>query len=337
MYEQYGGNANFRQTFFVSFYRESALGTLRCFTKVLVAGILHEGEKGISRFSVATFLYQSFESFLWELFVVSENFSHRIYLGMWRGLSLFPVDLFRLTIPKCFIGSSSVFQENSGSENFVWMREVDFTFSRRVFFVSQCRKILLGTLPRSRKFPVAKTFYGCEGGYQVFPWKKKFQSQYRKVLLGTLRGLRKFLVFEEINGQDGGYLKVLSKLWSHVTEKIFGNSSGFQRNSGSKKFLWMREGDIRFFGWFFCLTLPKTFFGFSSIFDKASGSENISWMLGGYHVLPSKISGLTLAKTLFGNSFGVSKSFCQRKVYMDERRGYHVFQSKTFESQYRRI
>ena len=65
IYEQDGGNANFRQTFFVSFYRESALGTLRCFTKVLVAVILHEWERGISRFSVANFLYQSFGNFFW--------------------------------------------------------------------------------------------------------------------------------------------------------------------------------------------------------------------------------------------------------------------------------
>ena len=137
------------------------------------------------------------------------------------------------------------------------MREGDFTFPRRDFFVSQCRKILLGTLPRPRKFPVAKTFYGCEGGYQVFPWKK-LSITVPESFIGNASWFEKVLVFEEIYGQDGGYLKVLSKLWSHVTEKIFGNSSGFQRNSGSKKFVWMREGDIRFCGWFFCLTLPKT-------------------------------------------------------------------------------
>ena len=119
--------------------------------------------------------------------------------------------------------------------------------------------------------------------------------------------------------KTGLYLKFLSKIWSHFTEKIFGNSSRFQRISGSEKFLWMREGDLRFFGWrFFCLTLPKTFFGFSSIFHKTSGSENISWMLGGYHVLPSKNSGLTLAKTLFGNSFGVSENFWYGKRKMEK-------------------
>ena len=71
-----------------------------------------------------------------------------------------------------FIGNASLFQENCGGEKLVWMREGDITFFRRVFFVSHYGKIFLGTLPRSRIFPVAKTFNGCEGGYHVFPWKK---------------------------------------------------------------------------------------------------------------------------------------------------------------------
>ena len=128
IYEEDGGNANFRQILFVSFYRESALGTIRCFTKLLVARILHKWEKGISRFSVANFLYQSFESFLWELFVVSEKFWKRKYLGMRRGYHVF----------------------------------------QSILFVSEYQKISLGALQCFRKIPVAKSLNGCEGGYHVF-------------------------------------------------------------------------------------------------------------------------------------------------------------------------
>ena len=180
MYEQIGGNASFRQTFCVSFYREIALGTLRCFTKVLLAGILLEWEKGISRFSVANFLYQSFESFLWELFVVSENFSQRKYLGMRRGLSRFPVGLFRLTIPKRFIGSSSVFQGNSGSEKFVWMWggisrfPVDFVSSHNT------ENFHWELFSVSRKLSHRKVCMDERRGYHVFQ-SKTFESQYRRI------------------------------------------------------------------------------------------------------------------------------------------------------------
>ena len=158
MYEQIGGNASFRQTFCVSFYREIALGTLRCFTKVLLAGILLEWEKGISRFSVANFLYQSFESFLWELFVVSENFSQRKYLGMRRGISRFPVD----------------FVSTHNTENFHW----------ELFSVS-------------RKLSHRKVCMDERRGYHVFP-SKFFKSQYQRNSLGKLRRFRNFLLWGEI-------------------------------------------------------------------------------------------------------------------------------------------
>ena len=197
---------------------------------------------------------------------------------------------------------------------------------------------------------------------------KKFQSQYRKVLLGTLRGLRKFLVFEEINGQNGGYLKFLSKFWSHITEKIFGNSSRFQRNSGSVKFLWMRVGDIRFFRgnalnhstgeilWellvvsknfsqreylgmrrgisgfpvdFFRLKKPTNFIGSSSVFQENPVAKILYGCEGGYHIFRSILFRLWNPQTFIGK-FSVYQEICRSEKFVWMREGDITFFRRNF-------
>ena len=276
-----GGNAKFCQTIFVSIYRESALGTLRCFTKYLVARILHGWSRGISRVSVAIFLYQSFEIFHRELFSASRKlWLRKVCMDEWRGFHIFPSSFFCLTIPKNFIGNTSSFQ----------------------------------------KFPVAKTFFGCEGGYHVFSWKnlsitvpesfignaswfekvsgiwrnkwtrrgvsqssvktlvscyrkdfwevfgvsKKFWQQkncmderrgyqvfrlifivspYRKLFLGTLRCFQNFLAAKSLFGWEKGISRFsVEKFWITVPENFIGKSSWFQTLSILGRNVWTIRG-----------------------------------------------------------------------------------------------
>ena len=164
---------------------------------------------GISRLPVDFFQSHNTEDFHWEVFGVSkEILAAKILFGWEKRLSRFSAKIFRLILPKNFIRNSSVFRKNSGSEEFVWMRKGDNTFSGRIVFVSHYRKLCLCFFRCFTKLLAAKMFPGCEGDITFF----------RRSFFGLI-----------------------------LAKTFIGNSSVFQRNCRSENFVWMREGDITFF------------------------------------------------------------------------------------------
>ena len=147
------------------------------------------------------------------------------------GYHVLPSQFFCITVSKFFIGESSVFQKISGSGKICMGRDWDITFSRRIFSVSQFQNFTLGTPRCFTKLLAAKILYGCEWGYQVFP--SNFSS----------------------------------------------------------------------------LILPKTFIGNSSLFQKTSGSENNLWTRGRYHVFPVEIFLSHISKKCHWELFAFSKVF----------------------------
>ena len=103
--------------FLVSHYRKLSLGTFRSFKNFRLAKFLHGRERGKSRFSVAFFLYHSFEKLHSEPIVISENFWHgKIFHECEGGNHVFPSSFPRFILPKTSFGNSSVFQKLSVSE-----------------------------------------------------------------------------------------------------------------------------------------------------------------------------------------------------------------------------
>ena len=103
--------------FLVSHYRKLSLGTFRSFKNFRLANFLHGRERGKSRFSVAFFLYHSFENLHLEPIVVSENFwQGKLVHECEGGYHVFPSSFPRFILPKTSFGNSSVFQKLSVSE-----------------------------------------------------------------------------------------------------------------------------------------------------------------------------------------------------------------------------
>ena len=87
----------------------------------------------------------------------------------------------------------------------------------------------------------------------------------------------------------------------------------------------MRRGLSRFPVNYFCLTIAKSFIGSSSMFPENSGSKKFVWMWGGISRFPVDFVSTHNTENFHWELFSVSKKRSQRKVCMDERRGYHVF------------
>ena len=101
------------------------------------------------------------------------------------GYHDFPSNLFILTVTKHFVKKpfcavfqkystgGKVFEKEGGGET--------INNSRRIFFVSKCRKVCLGNLLCFRIFPAPKIVRDKRGcGYQVFP-SNFFVSQFRDI------------------------------------------------------------------------------------------------------------------------------------------------------------
>ena len=73
---------------------------------------------GISRFSVKIFMSHSAENFRKLFYCFWENFWFQKVLWMKRGNHVFPSKIFGLTVPKNFVGISSMFQKIWSIEKF---------------------------------------------------------------------------------------------------------------------------------------------------------------------------------------------------------------------------
>ena len=280
-----GVNANIRQTIFVSFYRESALGTLRCFTKILVEGILHVWSRGISRFSVAIFLYQSLEIFHRELLIVSRRlWQRKVCKDERRGYHVFPSSFSCLTLPKNFIGNTSSFQKISGIENFLWMRGG----GGRRNHVFPWKKISI-TVPES--FIGNASWFENVSGIWRNKWSRRgyisnFCQNFGLILpkrfLGTLRGFKEILAAKNLCGWEWGISGfAVEILWITVPEKFIEKSPWFQKLSVMRINIWTRRGKCKFPSIIFCLLLPRNCIGNTPVFHKSSGSRNFAWMREG--------------------------------------------------------
>ena len=98
----------------------------------------------------------------------------------------FPSKIFRLVVPKKFVGEPFRVSLISGIEKFyAW--EVYVTVFRRIFFVSQYRKTLLGnpSVLYFRKFPVANKFMDEKGGISKFSFENFSSRSAKKIRRGT--------------------------------------------------------------------------------------------------------------------------------------------------------
>ena len=104
---------------------------------------------------------QVIKKFHCEHFCVSKNFcSRKDCMDERRDYQVFASKIFCLTLPKTFFANNSLFQKNSGSENFLRMPGGYHVFPSN-FFDPHYRKISLGTLRCFRKSLAAKTIHGC--------------------------------------------------------------------------------------------------------------------------------------------------------------------------------
>ena len=99
----------------------------------------------------------------------------------------------------------------------------------------------------------------------------------------------------------------------------------FQKTSGSEKNLWIRGGYHFFCSLFFRLTFTKIFFGNSSVLQIISGSKKIVWMGEGdltfffrRNIFESQY------RNIFWALFGVSNFFWYGKKHMDKMGVSHV-------------
>ena len=110
-----------------------------------------------------------------------------------------------------------------------------------------------------------------------------------------------------------------------MPKNFIGNTSSFQKISGSENFLWMRGGISGFpVEKKNSITVPESFIGNASWFEKISGIWRNKWTRR--EVSQSSVKTLVSCyRKDFWELFGVSKNFWQQKICMDERGGYQVF------------
>ena len=256
---------------------------------------------GVTQISVKQFLSHITEKVHWELFDVSEIFWQRKLLKNARR---------------------------------------DTTFFRRAIFVSQYREISLGTLRCFKNFRLAKKLHGREREGDTRFFRCTFSvSQFRKLALGTLRCFRTLLTANILYGCKVGYHVFTSNFFSPTLPKTFiGNSSSLQKNSGSGKIVWMREGDFTFSRRvFFRSFYQKLSLGNLRCFRKRLAVKRIC----GFEediTFSVRFFSPDLYENFFWELFGASNYFWQRKDCMDGGRGFDVFfRRNIFESQYRNI
>ena len=124
---------------------------------------------------------------------------------------------------------------------------------------------------------------------------------------------------------------------SQYRKILLGNTSVYQKISGSEKFYASEEGEgvSRFSSKIFCLTVPKNFVGEPFSVSLISGTEKVWIRGGGYQDFPSKIFCLTVPKISVGESFTVAIISGIEKVWI--MGGVSRFSVEVFVSLYRNI
>ena len=166
-----GGIANFRQVCFCPIFPKKIIEKSSVFQKHSVSEKIPWMREGVSRFSIANFSVSQFRKIsLGTLRGFRKFLAAKSSIGCEGTHHVLPSNFSCLTLPKNFIGISSVFQKTSGSKNFLCMTEGDITFFRRKVFESQYRKVSLGTLPGFRKkLLISDETYGQDGGFSKIP------------------------------------------------------------------------------------------------------------------------------------------------------------------------
>ena len=138
----------------------------------------------------------------------------------------------------------------------------------------------------------------------------------------------------EKRGEGVSHFSV-KNFWSKCRKISYGNPLVRHYFRVSKKFMLTRVMS-RFSVEFFCLTVPK------KMCQQIGVSENFGYRKNFLqrwdHDFLSIIFCLTEPKNFVREPFCVSENFGYKKQFMDRRGvGYHVFPSKVFVSQYRKI
>ena len=158
------------------------------------------------------------------------------------------------------------------------MTQGDITFFRRKFFVSQFRKISLGTLHCFRKLLVAKIYFGCEVDI-TFLQQKLFCLTLPKNFIANFSLFQKNFLSSKTFHEKADEISFPSNIFClTLSKKLKGNCSLFQRNSGGENFYGWENGTSRFFVDTFLSHFFETFIGKSSVFQKNSGSDKFVWM-----------------------------------------------------------
>ena len=254
--------------------------------------------------------------------------------GCEGGYHVFPWKKLSITVPQSFIGNASWFEKVSGTWRNKWTRRGVSQSSVKTL-VSCYRKYFWELFGVSKKFWQRKICMDGSGGHLVFPWNY-FESQYRRNSLGNLRGFRNLLVWQKHINKTGAMQISVKHFLFPFTEKVHWQLFVVSENFSLRKYLGTRQGLSRFPVEFFRLIIPKNFIGSSSVFQENSGSEKFVWMWAGLSRFPVDFVSTHNTENFHWELFSVSRKMSERKVCMDERRGYHVFPSKFFESQYRR-
>ena len=113
-------------------------------------------------FSVAIFLYHSFEKFIWEPYVVSKNFWQRNHFTNARRLSAFYFKPFLSHIVEKLHEDFFVVPESFWELKIFMDARGFITFSRRKRFELQYRKSSLRTVLWFKKFLVARKLHGWD-------------------------------------------------------------------------------------------------------------------------------------------------------------------------------
>ena len=270
--------------------------------------------------SVEFFLCHITESLHWQLVGFSKNFwQQNLFMDDTRGYHVFPSQDFCITVSKIFTGNSPLFQKTSGSENKFWMRGGYHVSPTKIFLSHITKNFHCELFIFSEELSFIENFSWMGWRNQCFV-EHFFVSHYRKNSRGTARCSRRILGAKIFMDERMGHHVSLSIIFlSHFFETFIGKSSVFQKNSGSDKFVWMREWDITFFrrkhfvsfyrknlrgtlrrlGKILAVTIYYGWEGMSSFSVEVFLSHNFEKFLW--------------------NLFDVSKKFWQRNQFMDAR------------------
>ena len=170
---------------FLSHNAEKVRGvTLQCFRNIPIGKNLWRRDGGYYFFPSNFFLSHSAEKFrgrtlqCFRIFGVSKKFMHK------KGISLFSVEFFCLTVPTHFLEKPLCFRKFPVSKNFMAERGGIWWFSVEFVFVSQYPKITRGNSSEFQKISGIEKFYAKEGevGGIITTFRRNcFVLQYRNI------------------------------------------------------------------------------------------------------------------------------------------------------------